>query len=57
MALDKIVSLFKINTPKQPVYGTRRKPSKPKTKNVRKPFILVENKKIKDRIMKQKNKK
>ena len=57
MALDKIVSLFKTNTPKQPVYGTRRKPSKPKTKNDRKPFILVENKKIKDRIMKQKKKK
>ena len=51
MALDKIVSFFKTNTTKQPVYGTGRKLSNPKTQNIRKPFISVENKKIKDRII------
>ena len=42
---DKIVSLFRTNTPKQTVYGRRRKLSKPKTQSIRKPFISEENKK------------
>ena len=37
---DKILSLFKTNTPKQTVYGRRKKPSKPKTQNIRNPSIL-----------------
>ena len=42
---DKIVSLFKTNTPKQTVYGTGKKLSKPKTQNIRNPFILKKQKK------------
>ena len=50
---DKIVSFFMTNTPKQDVYGRRKNLSKPKTQNIRKPFISQENKKkkIKDRII------
>ena len=40
----KNVSLFKTNTPKQIVYGTRKKLSKPKSKNIRYHFILKEKK-------------
>ena len=48
---DKIVSLFKTNTPQQTVYGRGKKLRKPKTQNIRKPFILENNKKNKDRII------
>ena len=41
---DKIVSLFKTNTPKQTVYGRGKKLRKPKTQNVRNPFILNKKK-------------
>ena len=41
---DKVISLFKTNTPKQTVYGGGKKLSKPKTQNkinsIRNPFIL-----------------
>ena len=40
---DKIVNLFKTNTPKKTVYGRREKLSKPK-KNTKKPLISQENK-------------
>ena len=42
---DKIVSLFKTNTPKQTVYGRGKKLSKPRNQNIKKPFILKEYKK------------
>ena len=54
---DKVISLFKTNTPKQTVYERGKKLSKPKTQNkinsIRNPFILKKNKatinsKIKD---------
>ena len=50
---DKVISLFKTNTPKQTVYGRRKKVRKQKTKNkIRKPFILKQKKKeIKARII------
>ena len=49
---DKIVSLFKKNTPKQIVYGRGKKLSKPKKQNIKKPFISEGNKeKIKVRII------
>ena len=35
----KVVSLFKISTPKQTVYGTGKKLSKTKTQNIRNTFI------------------
>ena len=42
---DKIVSLFKTNTPKQTVYGAEKKLSKTKKqKNKINPFISEENK-------------
>ena len=48
---DKIVSLFKTNTPKQTVCRRGKKLSKPKKQNIKKPFTSEENKeKIKDRI-------
>ena len=51
---DKVISLFKTNTPKQRVYGKEKKLSKPKAqnkiKNIRNLFIL-KKKKIKDRII------
>ena len=40
---DKIVSLFKTNTPKQTVYRRGKKLSKPKVEN-RNPFILKKKK-------------
>ena len=43
---DKIISLFKTNTPKQTVYGRGKKLSKPKTQNIKK-----KKKEIKDRII------
>ena len=43
---DKIVNLFKTNTPKQTVYGRGKKLSKPKTQNIKK-----KKKEIKDRII------
>ena len=47
---DKILSLFKTNTPKQTVYGREKKLSKPKTqKKIRNPLILKQ-KKIKLKI-------
>ena len=42
---DVIEYLFKTNKPKQTVYKKGKKLSKPKTKNIRKPFIPEENKK------------
>ena len=41
---DKIISLFKTNTPKQTVYGRGKKISKPKTQNIRNSFILKKEK-------------
>ena len=42
---DKVISLFKTNTPKQIVYGRGKKLSKPKTQNkIRNPFILKRKK-------------
>ena len=50
---DKIVNLFKTNTPKKTVYGRGKKLSKPKKQIITKPFISEVNKeKIKDRIFK-----
>ena len=46
---DKIVSLFKTNTPKQLVYGRGNKPKETKIRN-RNPFILKNKKEIIDRI-------
>ena len=37
---DKIVSLFKTNTPKQTVCGRGKKLSKPKTQSIRNHFVL-----------------
>ena len=58
---DKIVSLFKTNTPKQTVWGRGKKLSKPKTQNIRSPFILKNKKKIKleifENFLKQRKKK
>ena len=42
---DKIISLFKINTPKKIGHERGKKLSKPKTQNIRTPFILKKNKK------------
>ena len=47
---DKIVSLFKTNTPKQLVYGRGNKPKETKIRNIRNPFILKNKKEIIDRI-------
>ena len=47
---DKIVSLFKTNTPKQFVYGRGNKPKETKIRNIRNPFILKNKKEIIDRI-------
>ena len=44
---DKIVTLFKTNTPKQTVYGGGKKLNKSKTQNIRNPFILKGKKKLK----------
>ena len=50
---DKIVTLFKTNTSKQPVYGRQKKLSKPKTQNIRNPFILKKKKQeINERLIK-----
>ena len=63
---DKIASFLKINTFTQTVYGRGKKLSTPRKQNIKKPFILRENKKKKinkDRIeifgyfLKQKKKK
>ena len=48
---DKVISLFRTKTHKQIVYGTGKKLSKPRKQNIKKPFISKENKKIKDRII------
>ena len=48
---DKILSLFKTNTPKQTMYGSGKKQSKPKTQNIRNPLILEENNKELRRII------
>ena len=48
---DKIVSLFKKNTPKHTVYGRRKKLRKPRKQNIKKPFISEGNKgEINDKI-------
>ena len=41
---DKIVSLFKKNTPRETVHGREKKLSKQKTQNVGNPFILKKKK-------------
>ena len=41
---DKLLSLFKTNTPKQTVYGRGQKLGKPRKQNTKKPFISEENK-------------
>ena len=49
---DKIVSLFKTNTPKQVVYGRGKNLSKPKTQNIRNYFTLKKKEKeIKGRMI------
>ena len=49
---DKIVSLFKTNTPKQVVYGRGKNLSKPKTQNIRNSFTLKKKEKeIKGRMI------
>ena len=42
---DKTESVFKTNTPKQTLYGRGKKLGKPKTQNIRDPFILKKKKK------------
>ena len=42
---DKTVSLLRTNTPKQTVYGKGQTLSKPRKQNIKKSFILEENKK------------
>ena len=37
---DKVISLFKTNTPKQIVFGRGKKLSKSKTQNIRNSFLL-----------------
>ena len=50
---DKVMSLYKTNTPKQTVYGRGKKLSKPRKQNIKKPFISEVNKeRIKGRIIK-----
>ena len=50
---DKVMSLYKTNTPKQTVYGRGKKLSKPRKQNIKKPFISETNKeRIKNRIIK-----
>ena len=46
---DKIVSLFKINTPKQTVYVRGNKLSNPILQNIRNLFVLKKRKNIKDK--------
>ena len=41
---DKIVSIFKTNTPKQTMYERGKKLSKPNTQNIRNTFILKKKK-------------
>ena len=49
---DKIISLFKTNTPKQTVHGRGKKLSTPKTQNIRNLFILKKKKEeVNDRII------
>ena len=51
---DKIVSLFKTNTPKQTVFGRGKKLSKPKTKTLE--IFLYQKRKredVKDRIIRE----
>ena len=50
---DKVMSLYKTNTPKQTVYGRGKKLNKPRKQNIKKPFISEVNKeRIKNRIIK-----
>ena len=53
---DKVVSLFKTNTPKQTEYGRGKKPNQKHRNNLKKSIINLfilkkENKEIKDRIL------
>ena len=41
---NKLLSLFKTNTPRQTVYGREQKLSKPRKQDIEKPFISEENK-------------
>ena len=57
---DKVISLFKTNTPKQTVYGRGKILNKPKTQNkIRNPFISKKKKKLKifGHFLKQKKEK
>ena len=41
---DKYIILFKTNTPKETVYGRGQKLSKPRKQNIKKPFVIEQNK-------------
>ena len=41
---NKLLSLYKTNTPRQTVYGREQKLSKPRKQDIEKPFISEENK-------------
>ena len=49
--MDNILSVIKTITPKQTLYGRGQKLSKPKNQNIKKPFMSEDNKKNKDRII------
>ena len=51
---DKIVSLFKTNTPKPTVYGWRKKLSKSKRQNIRNSIILKKKKKKRKKEIREK---
>ena len=49
---DKVMRLYKTNTPKQTVYGRGKKLNKPGNQNIKKSFISeVKKETIKDRII------
>ena len=55
---DKYIILFKTNTPKETVYGRGQKLSKPRKQNIKKPFVIEQNKdRIVRNILKQTKKK
>ena len=46
--MDNILSVIKTITPKQTLYGRGQKLSKPRKQNIKKPFVIEQNK---DRIV------
>ena len=55
---DKYIILFKTNTPKETVHGRGQKLSKPRKQNIKKPFVIEQNKdRIVRNILKQTKKK